>query len=148
MPWKESSVTVYADLDAITLAYRFSSDDGNRRKRETIGLSYTRPALGGQRPWFVCPACGVRRLKLYYGGQFLCRTCLGLQYQSTREDHPHRLLRRYHKACEPLDGIMIAGEFLAKRPKGMHHRTYAGLVEREVALNKQVRDADATQTAH
>lgn len=136
--------TVEADVTSITLVWRFDGVDDNKQHREEIGLSFTQPPLGGQRPWFVCPVCGCRRLKLYCGEAFLCRACLGLQYQSTRDSRPLRLVRRLNRLRGQLGGVVVAGELLPERPKGMHRRTYNRLVEQEVAVNGQITAIEQT----
>lgn len=135
-------ITAYES--SIVLDWCFDGVDGNRTHHEEIELSFTQPHLGGRRPWFVCPACCSRRLKLYCGGRFLCRECLGLQYQSTRDSRPLRMVRRLNRLRRQLGGTVVAGELLPVRPKGMHQRTYHRLLERETELNDQIIKIEAS----
>ncbi len=81
--------------------------------------------LGGKRPWFLCPGCGRRVAKLYVESLFQCRHCLQLAYQSQREGHLDRLLRRKDKIRKRL-GWEDGTEY--RKPKGMHRKTYWWLV--------------------
>ncbi len=110
------SGTITAHESSIVLDWYFDGVDRNWPHRKEIDLSFTEPPLGGRRPWFVCPECGSRRLKLYCGGRFLCRECLGLQYQSTRDSLPLRMVRRLNKLRRQLGGTVVAGELLQGRP--------------------------------
>ena len=67
-----------------------------------IELVTTRPHLGGERPWFVCPNCDRRVGKLYGRPElkgFACRICLKLVYYSQYRKGPSwalaRVLRRH-----------------------------------------------------
>jgi hypothetical protein len=60
----------------------------------TICIDTTRPHLGGQRFWFMCPRiangipCRRRAVKLYLrNGYFACRHCHDLRYRSSQEAH-------------------------------------------------------------
>jgi hypothetical protein len=136
--------TIEANATSIILVWRFDGVDRNKLHREDIGLSFTQPPLGGHRPWFVCPVCACRRLKLYCGEAFLCRECLGLQYQSTRDCRPLRLVRRLNDLRGQLGGVVVAGELLPTRPKGMHQRTFNRLLAREAELNDQINKIEAS----
>ena len=58
---------------------------------QLIELTSTKCYYGGQRVWFLCPACSKRVGTLYrrpLSDMFLCRYCLDLTYN----------LRKYHRA--------------------------------------------------
>jgi hypothetical protein len=106
-----------------------------------VELDYTECHFGSVRPWFWCPnqKCRRRVRKLYFprGGRYwLCRECYDLQYQSSRKsgnDFETAELR-YRRAFQKADAENRRPHpnnppFSPKRPKGMHHDTYTGLVE-------------------
>ena len=68
------------------LLYSYTARDGSETDRsDWILLERTRTPVGGERIWFTCPKCERRVRKLYLppsGGQFLCRVCHRLSYQS------------------------------------------------------------------
>jgi hypothetical protein len=140
---------MYRDGNTFTVHYRVDTlDPGNpfvrlwyswvdssspRPQHEgyRVGLTATRPHLGGHRGWFVCPLevdgclCLRRVGKLYLppGGRcFGCRHCHGLTYTSCQESHTdedlyerlaknmgcdaataRRRLREMFKQDDPLD---------------------------------------------
>ncbi len=54
---------------------------------ERVELTTTElPRRGGIRWWWLCPACGSRRLHLYLVGRVCCRDCAGLKYRWTTDD--------------------------------------------------------------
>ena len=73
---------------------------------QTIDLTYTPCHLGGQRAWFLCPVCASRRVKLYWDGRWLCRTCLGVPYACTLETDLARKIRKQRRLedqlCRPI----------------------------------------------
>jgi hypothetical protein len=53
--------------------------------RQVVRIEWTKCRLGGQRAWFRCPLCGTRRVMLHcVQGQWACRVCHGLRYDSQR----------------------------------------------------------------
>ncbi len=116
---------------------RSGHDDWHHQKVE-IDLDFTPVHLGGERPWFMCPSCGRRCLSLYWLGQFECRKCHDLVFQTASVDSLHRLEVRLDRVRSKLDGTVFAGAFIPRRPTGMHHRTYIRLdaeyreIEREM----------------
>ena len=101
----------------------------------SIDLDWTAPApFGGQRPWFLCPACTRRVALLYWFGQgFVCRHCTRRPYASQCEtpfDRSIRKVRRSarawvssHDLTQPIN--------LWDKPRGMHWHTFARLVAQE-----------------
>ena len=83
-----ASIRVRTEPGRVILTYRHRS--GNEDWKEEsypVYLDWTACHLGGQRPWFLCPArgCGRRVAILYGGGIFACRHCYQLAYPSQRE---------------------------------------------------------------
>lgn len=63
-----------------------------RSQIEVLGInvefSATKTRFGGERLWFVCPACKRRVGCLYRGSEVIqlgCRECLGLRYRKQIE---------------------------------------------------------------
>ena len=94
--------------------------------RTRVDLVYTDQHLGGRRPWFRCPACGRRCLRLYRRLESLaCRTCHDLAYASQHESREDRLRRRARSIRRRLGGSINLLEPFPERPKGMRRHVYA-----------------------
>lgn len=128
-----ASINVRAELGSVILTYRQRSG-GDEWKDENypVHLTTTPCHMGGERPWFLCPArgCGKRVAVLYGGGIFACRTCYRLAYPSQREDPGDRAARRAHRIRDRMGwpGGVLEGSGWG-RPKGMHRRTYEALCD-------------------
>lgn len=96
----------------------------------------------GWRPWFLCPVdeCSTRVAKLHLphsGGEWRCRRCHGLVYDSQRQTREERL--RVHRArlVGRLNGapeFKIAGD----RPFGMWRSTFASLRQEVAELDRRI----------
>ena len=130
-----ASIGVHTLPDKVILSYRYRKPGEDwREEHYPVLLDWTECNLGGKRPWFLCPGCGRRVAILYVDSLFQCRQCLRLTYQSQREGHLDRLLRRKDKIRKKL-GWQDGMEY--RKPKGMHRKTYLRLIE-------EYEDADAT----
>ena len=128
-----ASVNVRAEPGRVFLTYRHRSGGG-----EWIGESYpvrltTTPChIGGERPWFLCPArgCAQRVAVIYGGGIFACRKCHQLAYPSQSENPADRAVRRADRLRARLGwpGGVLEGAGWGK-PRGMHWRTYERLCD-------------------
>jgi len=127
------------EFNSIILTYRHRwRDEPWQREEYPVYLEWTACHYGGSRPWFICPAraCERRVAVLYGSGLFACRECHQLAYESQREAPYSRALSRAQAIHEKLGGTGITGDPFPEKPKGMHHRTYWGLVRKyEHALN-------------
>ena len=59
----QKSGTIRAAIgdNRVTLNFETRDREGKwRPRRQDVGLTYTTPRFGGQRPWFLCPACERR----------------------------------------------------------------------------------------
>jgi len=97
-----------------------------------VGLTATYPHLGGVRWWFICPARGCGRrvgklLKAPGGKYFFCRRCLGIGYQSQRQDRFFRAVGRAQRIRVGLGGSTCLYERFPEKPKRMHWTTYERL---------------------
>jgi hypothetical protein len=115
--------------DRIELVYRATlpGADESEDVRQTVWIQRTSCNYGGARPWFLCPQCHRRALKLYGGPRFLCRICAGFAYASQRESDMDRFLTRAQAIRARLGGTGDVTELFPPKPKGMHWRTYERL---------------------
>lgn len=96
----------------------------------------TELTYGGERWWFVCPACGLRCGKIYLvsAGYYrrhrlpwACRRCQGLVYPSQREGRGERGLRKLRKVLVRAGAACTDNLLPRYRPRGMHRRTFQRL---------------------
>jgi hypothetical protein len=106
---------------------------------QRIRLSYTVPKLGGKRWWMHCPANGARVGKLYVppgGDIFASRRAWRIGYHSQRipdREKPFEALFRLQRRLGCTEGW----EAPIRRPKGMHHRTFAKLESQYCKIDHQ-----------
>jgi hypothetical protein len=115
------------------------------RPPQRIRVSWTRPHLGGERPWMHCPHCQRRVAKLYEGlGGYFCRACVGNPIYASQALSAQA--RPHFQACKLR--LRVAGEAsptaaFPERPRKMHRRTYERLKRRllklEASLSRRVR---------
>ena len=125
------SIQVRAEPGQIILTYRHR-ERGRDWKDESypVQLDWSACNLGGERPWFLCPArgCGRRVAILYCSGIFACRHCHQLAYPSQREAADDRAARRTNKLRDRLDWEQgLFNGYSGLKPKGMHWRTFVAL---------------------
>jgi hypothetical protein len=137
-----ASIRVRTEEDRITLIYRHRNrgEEKWQDKSYPVYLDWSECHLGGQRPWFLCPArgCGRRVAILYGGGIFACRHCHQLAYPSQRETSYDRAARQADKLRQRLGwktGIFNPKGF--KKPKGMHWSTFERLNAKHDAFAKK-----------
>ncbi len=140
-----ASIHVQTESDRVILEYRHRNRDEEtwQVERYPVYMTWTGCHLGGQRPWFLCPArgCGRRVALLYGGGIFACRHCYQLAYESQRESNYGRAARRANKIRDRLGwepGILNPKGW--RKPKGMHWKTFERLsrehdIHQQAALN-------------
>jgi hypothetical protein len=115
------------------LRIRCESPDGEPAE-QFVPVTWTSFRFGGSGPWFICPGCGWRRVRLYreWRGRYFCRECLRLVYRSQREDRSGRQLLRAFQVAERIDPEDTYGVGFGRvppKPKGMHWRTYYRLAD-------------------
>ena len=106
---------------------------------QNISVSWTRPHIGGLRPWLHCP-CGRRVVRLFKGPAcYQCRQCVGNpRYASQRKSTQGR---RHFEACKlrlRLNGIASLTEPFPERPRGMHKKTFQRLRRRAEQLEARI----------
>ena len=123
------------DAEFAKLELRFTVTDRGTGEESSytqrIGLSYTVPHLGGKRWWMHCPVNGERVGKLYCppgAHTFASRKAYRLGYYSQRISQKDATFERLFRLQKKL-GCREGWEQPIRRPKGMHHRTYAKLEE-------------------
>ncbi len=116
----------YPDTHIDTFAGRFS-------------IEWTPCNYGGYRVWFTCPGCCRRAAALFARrgtlakggrGDWRCRHCHKLKYESQLETRPFTTLARLKKAARALGVDHFSRPDLVSRPYGMHRKTYARLLAR------------------
>ncbi len=123
-----ASIHVQAEAGRLILNYAAASNGERKDCRYPVGLSWTPCCFGGERPWFLCPACRRRVAILYGGAVFACRHCYRLAYESQRERDYNRLAQRADKIRRRLGwpvGILNPKGW--QKPKGMHWKTFERL---------------------
>ena len=126
------SIDIKIRFGEITLRYRTRRHDGVWQDiSETLPITWTPCALGGQRPWFICPVyargryCGRRVALLYAAGDlFACRHCYGLAYASQSQSPRDRHLSQAQKVRRALGGSASICDPFPNKPPRMHWRTY------------------------
>ncbi|MGD9659774.1 MAG: hypothetical protein AB7U63_00735 [Porticoccaceae bacterium] len=139
---KVASMWIRVKADRLVFDYlvqRRGEETWNPKNYE-VCLDWTECHLGGQRPWFRCPAlgCGRRVAILYSGDIYSCRHCHLLVYESQREKSHDRLARKANRIRAKLDwprGILNDVPIWSK-PKGMHWKTFQRLIAEHDLLVK------------
>jgi hypothetical protein len=134
-----AAIQVRAEVGRVILIYRYRRGGGDWKDEiYPVGLDWTPCHLGGQRPWFRCPAqgCARRVALLYLGGSgiFACRHCYRLAYVSQRERASGRVFRRADRIRSRLGWPIGVANPCGCKPMGMHWSTYERLVEQHDAL--------------
>lgn len=125
-----ASINICTEIDRINLSYRNRSNGSEWQLMEyPVYLELTPCNLGGHRVWFKCPAKGCgRRVAILYGGSiFACRHCHNLAYQSQRETHDDRAMRRADNIRHRLGWKAGIANPPGGKPKGMHWKTFEKL---------------------
>lgn len=145
-----ASIEIKTLADHVILSYRHRRPGEDWQWLEyPVRLSWTPCTLGGERPWFLCPArgCGRRVAVLFDAGMyFACRHCHQLAYESQRENTSDRFARRADKIRVRLGwrpGILNSP--VSIKPKGMHARTYLRLLAEYNRLSSASLEGMATQ---
>ena len=121
------------DSGRIRLRYTTTTYGGEKRDSDySIMLVTTPQPLGGRRWWFRCPRSGdlVSKLHLPNGAYtFASRRAYRLGYLCQRKSPRDRSLSRAFALREKIGGKGGIGDYIP-RPKGMHTRTFEGVMEK------------------
>lgn len=135
------SVSVFVLDNALKLSYMITDKDTGKQQKyiTNVPLEWIPCTYGGMRPYFTCPDCHQRVLRLYKPlshATFSCRHCWDLTYrgcQDSGDDHA-RARARTGRACRKLgikdyrncdDACYKA--YVLDRPKGRHKKTFERL---------------------
>ena len=119
------NIQIHANKDGINLIYKTRNNGGEWKDvNEPVPIVWEPCRYGGQRPFFLCPECGRRILKLYGLARFLCRPCNNLTYASQRERWSDRAMRKANKMRTKLGGRPGMANSIAPKPRHMHFKTY------------------------
>jgi hypothetical protein len=145
----EASAVLERQADAVFVRYRWREAEEWRSCRQTIGLAFDVPHLGGRRTFWRCPDCGLGARKLYHlNGQFTCRRCGRLADKSQRQKTWRRAIARAAKIRSYLaDGSTPADPFPPK-PKRMRWCVYEGLKAEAERLEALPAEAWLTDGRH
>ena len=94
----------------------------------SIRLDKTACHFGNYRHWWQCPKCNKRVAVLYCAGLYVCRHCIGVNYQSQLQQPIDRLFSRADAIRQRLGWQSGIAHGIENKPKGMHQRTYDRLV--------------------
>ncbi len=123
-----ASIHIEMDPDAggVRLHYNYQKEPV---EPYLVRWTTTTPRYGGQRYWWLCPACGRRCAYLYSGKVFACRICYGLTYESAQTGDPRRerIERRLRTIHRRLGGTGGLWDPLPDKPRYMHFDTYMRL---------------------
>lgn len=141
------SIGIFANEGYLELTYRHQGPSQHWRDvHEIIALDSTEQHFGGERRWFVCPACDRRCAVLYGDEHFRCRQCQRLAYRSQSEDPRFRSLSKARKVRRRLgeSGNLVLP--FPDKPPGMHWATYDRLYVYGMALERASLRAFAAAT--
>lgn len=124
--YSQLSITSYRKHLALTRPDSLvaSYDHNGKAYRYNIELLKTPCNYGGYRYWWSCPQCCKRVGVLYCAGIYVCRHCIGANYQTQLEQpwqRPDARLQAIRKRLGWHDGLY------QPRKKGMHRTTHERL---------------------
>ena len=122
--------------DSLPVSYRHRG----KHHSYNIELAKTSCNYGNYRYWFLCPSCSEPTGVLYCAGSYVCRHCIGANYQSQLQQPIDRIYTKLNALREYLGWEVGIIHGIGERPKGMHRTTFNRLlVEYEQLTNKLIR---------
>ena len=110
--------------------------------QQHISLTKTNCNYSGYRYWFICPKCNEKAAILYLKDKcFLCRCCQNLAYTSQRRCQIDRLLVKMLKIRRSIGASSNIMEPIINKPKGMHWKTFANIINEEKTVSQQYANA-------
>ena len=116
----------------------FSYSHRNKSYNYNVELLKTKCNYGGYRYWFACPKCSRRVGVLYCAGLYVCRHCIGANYQTQLMQpwqRPDIRIQAIRKRLGWRAGIAHGNQ---GRPKHMHFTTYYKLVTEHDRLVQKI----------
>jgi hypothetical protein len=131
-------IQVRTDYGSVVLRFQCQHAWSSEWKlvEQSLRITWTKCALGGRRPWFVCNSeknsvlrCDRRVAKIYLGANpvFACRQCQRLSYASQNKTARLRLIGKAMKIRMQLGGSPNLFDPFPNKPKGLHSSTYERL---------------------
>lgn len=123
---KRASITIRPQSDGIRLGYIFTRNGQKHDMDYIVPVEYV-PVGYGERPYFLCPVCGTRCLKLYLNSNyFTCRSCANINYESTRERYADRMMNRARNIRRRIGASMSMADSISPydKPKRMRWYTF------------------------
>ncbi|MFC6205228.1 hypothetical protein ACFPZK_10975 [Psychrobacter urativorans] len=106
----------------------------------SIQVSKTPCNYGHYRHWWLCPKCSSRTSVLYCAGTYVCRHCIGANYQTQLQQPIDRIYSKLNAIRARMGWQVGVIHGIGERPKGMHHSTYNRLLnEYEQLTDKLLR---------
>jgi len=123
---QKSSIGVYVYNGFLELSYTVNPKSQSPQSiKYRVDLDYQQCHFGGKRPFFICPNCSSRAVKMHLGNaHFLCRKCHRLAYECQRENDYDRMLTKCQKIRIKLGGSPSTFDAFPPKPKRMHYSTY------------------------
>jgi len=125
---KEPAGSVEFHIYTDHLQLYHSIDTSSQRAKavhQTVFFGATRCHFGGERTWFLCPACGRRVVALYRGRErFKCRICSNLNYPTQHQRTFGRLILKAKKSRMKLGDTKDIIADIPEKPLNMHWKTY------------------------
>ena len=126
--------TVGAERVAGGIWLTFDLPEHHLRVVETVATVTTFCPVGGERQWWLCPACGRRCAKIIFAHRpsIACCRCLRLPYRSQWAGSLETAAVRVARATRRLGADH-------RRPPGMRLKTFARLRDTEVMAETELR---------
>ena len=106
----------------------------------SIQVSKTPCNYGHYRYWWLCPKCSKRVGMLYCAGLYVCRHCIGANYQTQLQQPIDRIYIKLNAIRARMSWQVGVIHGIGERPKGMHNSTYNRLLnEYEQLTDKLIR---------
>lgn len=104
----------------------------------SIRLDKTACHFGNYRHWWLCPKCSKRVAVLYCAGTYVCRHCIGANYQSQLETKTDRIYCKLNALRERLGWSVGIINGIGAKPRYMHHSTYERLINEYERLEQKL----------
>lgn len=123
-----------ASQQSIMLSYQHK----DKQYSYPIEVSSTPCNYGGVRYWWHCQKCCRRAAVLYCAGSYVCRHCIGANYQTQLIQPIDRLFKRVAVVRARLGWQQGIAHGKGSKPLGMHHSTYSKLVNEHDKLTQKI----------
>jgi len=129
LSWSETdSIKIQVTHEALILKYRERArGEAWQQRHYPVTLSWVPCRYGGHRPYFHCPKCHRRVVRLLSRwGLFTCRQCAHVNYFSQQENKASRPISQAQKLRQRIDAssALVDPIEMKQKPKGMHWQTF------------------------